>query len=170
MKDTIRAMVIAVAVGVLLPPGAPAGSLVEQQLATIRHVHLDVLAPRYEPLPGIPPEQLEQTLKERVAKILEQHTITVGTAQQELVLEIQVATSLTKDKPIALMVLLELQEPALLTREWAPGSNEEVVVTTWRKVWLCVASPDDVIEELFELVDLGTTHFAEGVRQARSAR
>jgi hypothetical protein len=117
----------------------------------------------------MPPEQLEEALKVRVTNLLEKSGIgSIANSQQELVLEVQVATSVAKDKTTALVLSLELREPAVLTREWAPGSSEELVVTSWREVLLGVTGSEDAIDKLFELADLGATRFAEEVRQARN--
>ncbi len=169
MNGKCQATIVAVAAWVLVAQGAPAGSLVEQQLAGIRHLRVEVLAPRYEPLPGLPPEDLEESLEERVREILEQHDLrSVESSQQELVLEVRGARSATKDKTMALLVILELREPAVLTREWASGSDEHLIVTSWREVLLGATSSDKTVEEVFELVNLATTRFAEEVKQARS--
>ena len=171
MNGKAHIVVLSVVVCLLFAQGAHAGSLIEQQLANIRDLHVEVLVPRYQPLPGPPPERLEASLRERVTKIVEKHDLrSIDASQQELVLEIQLAMSVTNDKPIALLVLLELREPAVLTREWEPESAEELTVTSWREVLLVVTSSEDLLERLFELVDLGATRFAEEVQQARSRR
>ena len=170
MNGKRQGIILAVAVSGLFAHCAGAESLVEQHLATIQRLHLEVLVPRYEPLPGSSPERLEESLKERAAQILEHHDIrSVESSQQELVLEVQLARSASDDRMVALLVILELQEAAVLTREWAPGSSHDpLIVTSWREVLLGVTSSDDVVNQVYELVDIGTTHFAEEVKQARA--
>lgn len=150
---------------------AGAGSLIEEQLATLKKISVTVLVPRYEPIPKASPDELERDLRSRVDAIVIRHDLTVSdSSQQNLLITVKAVRHGAGHGTLALLVLCELREPAVLSRAWGQSGKEELSVTSWRESRIVLASEHDVIEKLVEAVELAARDFAQDALQARRHR
>lgn len=167
-----KAAVFALLVGSLiytLP--AHAGSLIEERLSTIEEVEVEVLVPRYEPIPGWAPDELQLELHKKAVETLAKHGLKVAaSARQNLVIMVMYQREKVTTDAAAILVSFELQEPAQLVRKWSETVSPEVTVTSWNDVSFGLGKAKDLRARLFEMIELGLKNFSEKVSQARHLR
>jgi hypothetical protein len=147
-----------------------AGSLVEEQLSTLKEITVTIVVPRFEPIPGLTPDALQKMLRSRAVSIVTKYDLEVSeSSHQDLVITVDATYQRAGGEQgiLVLLVLSELREPGVLIRKRGKGSRRELFVASWREARIVLASSDNVIEKLVESVDIEVTEFAQKTIQAR---
>ena len=86
MRDVFLALLLAM-LSVSQPVAA--GSLVEEQLSTLKEITVMVVVPRFEPIPGLTPDALQKMLRARAVSIVTRHDLEVSeSSHQNLVITV----------------------------------------------------------------------------------
>jgi hypothetical protein len=148
-----------------------AGSLVEEQLSTLEEINVVVVVPRFEPIPGVAPDALQDISVARVAAILKKNGLQIANSSgQTFLVTVKLTRQGTGQRTLGLLILCELRESAVLRREWAHNDKQAMEVTSWRESRLILSSDERVLDDLMEAIDLETTEFVQKILQAREMR
>jgi hypothetical protein len=146
-----------------------ASILVREDLSTVRSVAVNVRVPRFEPLPGLRPDNLQSQIEGQATEILESYGLEVADSSSQklyVMVENQILPCSSGESVVTLLV--ELAEPVVLLREWPGQGKKDLLAITWKKEQSILFTPGvtavDISESIGDLIDL----FSEEVASARS--
>lgn len=147
------------------------GSAIQEQLSTLHEVRLSVRVQKFEPIPGFDVAGLEEQLSESAKRILASHGIGVSDAAEE---SLYVWLNHTRDHErrelFALVVRVQLSEPATLVRAWSQSDFRERHVISWNSWDVVIVNVNEAEQEALDLVSGEVGKFGSKTVQARNAR
>ncbi|MDY7096457.1 MAG: hypothetical protein SX243_26090 [Acidobacteriota bacterium] len=153
-------------------PSLKAGSIIEHQLASLREVKVEVLvgALQYEPPQGLDLGDLQRNALKVSIDALQSHGIRVNdSAKEHVIIAIRELRNLSTDTYSAMIVDVQLREPAALLRESSSCQEPPIRrITSWSDTSIITAQAGVEEEGLREAIATSVLELAQKALQARS--
>ena len=158
---------LALVCGMLAAIGSEASQLVPEVLRGLDQVALVTLVPRYEPIPGISPSDLERELRAVAVSVLsESGILTNPQAPQRLVVDVVCTASPAIHGSLAVLVMVRLEEVGDLPRLRSKPGAALFDVVTWSDFQLLVVPTDQARDPILDAASTCVAEFGAKVVQA----